>query len=219
MKRFDFTFGDTRVVQMVTGQIQENAYLVIHDSLDAVLVDPGDDAQEILEIIKLEKATVKAILLTHAHFDHIGAVQVTREALNCLVYLHQDAWVSYSRAHIAPARYNLPFVQPDETDAHFEIGTVHFGHLEFTTLFTPGHAPGHLALYSSNGFVLSGDALFAGSIGRTDIPGGDMNLLLERIETQLYTLPDETVVLSGHGRDTTIGKEKMSNPFTNTKRT
>jgi hydroxyacylglutathione hydrolase len=214
MKRFDYSFPEIKVVQMVTGQIQENAYLIIHDSLEAVLVDPGDDAQEILEIIQGEKAKVKAILLTHAHFDHIGAVQATRQALQCPVYLHEDAWVSYSRAHIAPARYNLPFVQPEAPDHNLEVGTVQFGNLEFNALFTPGHAPGHLALYSSAGFVLSGDALFHGSVGRTDIPGADTELLLERIKTQLYTLPDETVVLSGHGRSTTIGREKSSNPFT-----
>ena len=199
---------------MVTGQIQENAYLVVHDSGDAVLVDPGDDAAQILEVVKAEKANVLAILLTHAHFDHIGAVQETRVALGSKVYLHEDAWTSYSRAHIAPARYNLPFVQPDAPDHTLEAGAITFGSLEFTALFTPGHAPGHLALYSSAGFVLSGDALFSGSIGRTDIPGADTDLLLERIRTQLYTLPDATVVLSGHGRDTTIGREKVSNPFT-----
>ena len=214
MKRFDYAFPKFRVLQMVTGQIQENAYLIIHDSLEAVLVDPGDNAQEILEIIKLEKANVKAILLTHAHFDHVGAVQATREALKCPVYLHEDAWVSYSRAHIAPARYNLPFVQPEVPDHKLEVGVIQIGELEFNALFTPGHAPGHIALYSSAGFVLSGDALFHGSVGRTDIPGADTELLLERIRTQLYTLPDETVVLSGHGRSTTIGREKASNPFT-----
>lgn len=215
MKRFNFQFSDTRVIQMVTGQIQENAYLVIHQSNDALLVDPGDDANKILELIQLEQANVKAILLTHAHFDHIGAVQQTREALKCKVYLHEDAFTSYSRAHIAPARYNLPFVQPETPDEQLIVGQHKFGALELTALFTPGHAPGHLAFYFSSGFVLSGDALFAGSIGRTDIPSGDMNLLLERIRTQLYTLPDDTVVLSGHGRDTTIGREKVSNPFTN----
>ncbi len=215
MKRFDYSFGDIRVIQMVTGQIQENAYLVIHKNGDSVLVDPGDNADEILEELYKEDARVLAILLTHAHFDHIGAVQHTREILECKVYLHEDAWTSYSRAHIAPTRYNLPFQQPEAPDEKLEVGNIQFGALEFTTLFTPGHAPGHLAIYSSAGFVLSGDALFAGSVGRTDIPGGDTELLLERIQTQLYTLPDNTVVLSGHGRDTTIGFEKASNPFTN----
>ena len=214
MKRFDFNFEGLRVIQMVTGQIQENAYLVCHLSGEAILVDPGDDAAAILELIQLENIKVLAIVLTHAHFDHIGAVQVTRVALGCPVYLHPEAWTSYSRAHIAPARYNLVFIQPEAPDHNLELGLLHFGKIELTALFTPGHAPGHVALYSIAGFVLSGDALFCGSVGRTDIPGADTALLLERIKTQLYTLPDSTVVLSGHGRDTTIGDEKANNPFT-----
>jgi hydroxyacylglutathione hydrolase len=199
---------------MVTGQIQENAYLLRHSSGDALLVDPGDDAGHILGLVKQEAARVQAILLTHAHFDHIGAVQVCREALGCKVYLHTDAFDPYSRAHMAPARFGLPFTQPEPPDVKLEPGVHQFGQLEVKALFTPGHAPGHLAFYCASGFVLSGDSLFAGSIGRTDIPAGDLDLLLERIRSQLYTLPDETVVLSGHGRDTTIGREKASNPFT-----
>jgi hydroxyacylglutathione hydrolase len=213
VKTFRYAFSNTSVVQMVTGQIQENAYLVREASGHALLVDPGDDAGKILALVRQEDVQVQAILLTHAHFDHIGAVQACREALSCKVYLHQDAFDPYSRAHLAPARFGLPFTQPEPPEERLEPGTHTFGNLELTALFTPGHAPGHLAFYFADGFVLSGDALFAGSIGRTDIPAGDLELLLERIRTQLYTLPDQTVVLSGHGRDTTIGREKQSNPF------
>lgn len=198
---------------MVTGQIQENAYLVRHSSGQALLVDPGDEAGAILGLIKEANAQVQAILLTHAHFDHIGAVQACREALLCKVYLHQDAFDPYERAHMAPARFGLPFIQPAPADVTLTAGKHQFASLELEALFTPGHAPGHLAFYFADGFVLSGDALFAGSIGRTDIPAGDMDLLLERIRTQLYTLPDNTVLLSGHGRDSTIGREKASNPY------
>jgi hydroxyacylglutathione hydrolase len=213
VKTFRFEFVNTNVVQMVTGQIQENAYLVRHSSGEALLIDPGDDAGKILGVVAQEQARVGAILLTHAHFDHIGAVQACREALGCKVYLHQDAFDPYSRAHMAPARFGLTFTQPEPPDVALTVGTHRFGSLELTALFTPGHAPGHLAFYFADGFVLSGDALFAGSIGRTDIPAGDLDLLLERIRSQLYTLPDQTVVLSGHGRDTTIGHEKANNPF------
>jgi hydroxyacylglutathione hydrolase len=214
VKSFPFSFGDIQVVQMINGQIQENAYLVRHSNKDAVLIDPGDEADAILQTVQASDVNVLAILLTHAHFDHIGAVQPLREALQAKVYLHKEAWDSYSRAHMAPARYNLPFQQPQAPDEILEPGLLKFGALEFTALFTPGHAPGHLSFYSSAGFLLSGDALFNNSIGRTDIPGASHELLLERIKTQLYTLPDETVVLSGHGRDTTIGREKAGNPFT-----
>jgi hydroxyacylglutathione hydrolase len=214
VKSFPFNFGDLQVVQMINGQIQENAYLVRHTGGDAVLIDPGDEAEAILETVRNSNANVLAILLTHAHFDHIGAVQALREALKIKVYLHQDAWGPYSRAHMTPARYAMPFQQPEAPDEALEAGPLKFGSLEFTALDTPGHAPGHLSFYSNAGFVLSGDALFNHSIGRTDIPGADQDLLIERIKTQLYTLPDETVVLSGHGRDTTIGREKAGNPFT-----
>jgi hydroxyacylglutathione hydrolase len=214
VKSFPFTFGDIQVVQMINGQIQENAYLVRHKSGDAVLIDPGDEADAILEAMRTSNANVLAILLTHAHFDHIGAVQALREALSVKVYLHSDAWGPYSRAHMTPDRYAMPFRQPEAPDETLEPGAMKFGALEFLALDTPGHAPGHLSFYSSAGFVLSGDALFNNSIGRTDIPGASQELLLERIKTQLYTLPDETVVLSGHGRDTTIGREKAANPFT-----
>jgi hydroxyacylglutathione hydrolase len=200
---------------MVTGQIQENAYLVRHISGDALLVDPGDDAGQILALLTRESVQVRAILLTHAHFDHIGAVQACREALGCKVYMHQDAFDPYSRAHMAPARFGLPFTQPQPPDEPLEAGKHSFGQLELTALFTPGHAAGHLAFYFEAGFVLSGDSLFAGNIGRTDIQGGDFELLAERIKTQLYSLPENTVVLAGHGRDTTIGHEKANNPWVN----
>ncbi len=206
-----FEFPDLTVHRLVTGQIQENAYLIRHRSGDAVLVDPGDDAADLLELVKGTDSNVLGILLTHAHFDHIGAVQATREALHAKVYLHRDAWDSYSRAHIGAERWNLPFTQPTTPDLELSEGEFSLGALRFRTLFTPGHAPGHLALYSSHGFVLSGDALFRGTVGRTDIPGGDAGLLLERIRTQLYTLPDETVVFPGHGAETTVAAEKRSN--------
>ncbi|MFN3266462.1 MAG: MBL fold metallo-hydrolase [Deinococcales bacterium] len=213
MKTFQHSFARYTVWQVLTGQLQENAYLVKHVSNQALLVDPGDDAGVLLTFIAQQQAQVQAILLTHAHFDHIGAVQACREALGVKVYLHQDAFDSYSRAYIAPARYGLAFTQPEPADIACTVGRHQIGNLEFEALLTPGHAPGHLAFYFKDGFVLSGDSLFAGSIGRTDIPGADQKLLLERIRTQLYTLPDDTVLLPGHGRGSTIGREKSSNPF------
>jgi glyoxylase-like metal-dependent hydrolase (beta-lactamase superfamily II) len=199
---------------LVTGPVQENTYLIRHSSGEAVLVDPGDDADDILEWVRVTNSSVVAIALTHAHFDHIGAVQATRTALQVPVYLHADAWTPFSRAHMAAERFNLPFTQPDPPEHELEPGAVHFGSLEFRALFTPGHAPGHIALYHASGFVISGDALFRGTVGRTDIPGADHALLLERIKRELYTLPDETVVFPGHGASTTIGAERRSNPHT-----
>jgi glyoxylase-like metal-dependent hydrolase (beta-lactamase superfamily II) len=208
------SFGDVTVYCLVTGPIEENAYLIRHSSGDAVLVDPGDDAPDILGLVRATASNVRAILLTHAHFDHIGAVQEARVALNAPVHLHADAWTPYSRAYLSAERFNLPFTKPEPPDHELEPGVIACGALSFLALFTPGHAPGHLAFYHQSGFVISGDALFRGTVGRTDIPGADTALLLERIKTQLYTLPDDTVVFPGHGANTTIGAEKRSNPHT-----
>ena len=213
-QRSSFTFADVTVDCLVTGPVQENSYLIRHVNGDAVLVDPGDDAGDILELVRLTGAKVLAIVLTHAHFDHIGAVQATREALAAPVYLHEDAWTPYSRAHISAERFNIPFTQPAAPEFKLELGALAFGALEFLALFTPGHAPGHVALYSQNGFVISGDALFKNTVGRTDIPGADHELLIRQIKSELYTLPHETVVLPGHGSDTIIGAEIVSNPHT-----
>ena len=213
-QRPSLTFEDITVDCLVTGPVQENTYLVRHVNGDAVLIDPGDDATDILELARVTGAKVLAIVLTHAHFDHIGAVQATREALRVPVYLHEDAWTPYSRAHISAERFNIPFTQPATPEFKLELGALEIGALEFTALFTPGHAPGHVALYCKSGFVISGDALFKNTVGRTDIPGADHALLIRQIKSELYTLPLETVVLPGHGSETTIGAEMQSNPHT-----
>lgn len=213
-QRPSFSFAGVTVDCLVTGPVQENTYLIRHISGDAVLVDPGDDASDILELVRLTGAKVLAIVLTHAHFDHIGAVEATRLALHAPVYLHEDAWTPYSRAHISAERFNIPFTQPKAPEFKLELGALQIGALEFMALFTPGHAPGHVALYSQSGFVISGDALFKNTVGRTDIPGADHALLIRQIKSELYTLPPETVVLPGHGSETTIGAEMQSNPHT-----
>ena len=214
MKRLSsFAFGDVQVHRLVTGPVQENAYLVVGSDQRAVLVDPGDDANDLLELIRQTNAKPEAILLTHAHFDHIGAVQAVREALEIPVYLHPDARDQYVQAALAAARWNLPFTQPQPADHDLLPGMLEVAGLVFQVLFTPGHAPGHVSLYSSAGFVLSGDALFQGSIGRTDLPGCDHALLIASITTQLLSLPAQTTVFSGHGPETTIGREIQTNPF------
>jgi hydroxyacylglutathione hydrolase len=203
-----FHFGNLELFRFVTGPVQENCYLLRDESGAAVLVDPGEDAADILELVQKTNSSIKAILLTHAHFDHVGAVQATREALKVDVWLHHEARGQYDQSHLAAARWNMPFTQPAAPDHVLNAGTWQLGELEFEVLFTPGHAPGHVSLYSkSGGFVLSGDALFKSGIGRTDLPGSDHATLISSIRTQLFTLPGETAVLSGHGEETTIAKE------------
>ncbi len=214
MKRLtSFAFSDVQLHRLVTGPVQENAYLVVGSDRRAVLVDPGDDAQDLLELIRQTNVQLEAILLTHAHFDHIGAVQAIREALEVPVYLHPDATTQYMQAGLAAARWNLPFTQPRPADRELLPGTLEAAGLPFQVLFTPGHAPGHVSLYSSAGFVLSGDTLFRGSMGRTDLPGCDHDLLIRSITSELLSLPPATIVFSGHGMETTIGHEAKTNPF------
>jgi hydroxyacylglutathione hydrolase len=209
MKRLtSFDFGNLELHRLVTGPVQENCYLIRHETGVAVLIDPGEDSADILELVQKTNSSVKAILLTHAHFDHIGAVEATREALKVEVWLHPEARDQFMQSHLAAARWNIPFTQPDAPDHDLNAGTWQLGELEFEVLFTPGHAPGHVSLYSSvGGFVLSGDALFKSGIGRTDLPGCDHATLISSIRTQLFKLPGETVVFSGHGEETTIAKE------------
>ncbi len=208
-----FNFGPITVHRLKTGPIEENAYIVLGADARGVVVDPGDDADNILELIRTSNAVIEAILVTHSHFDHIGAVEAVRRELKVPVFLHPDARTQWDQSGFAAARWNMPFEQPGPPDRDLETGRLEIAGLSFDALPTPGHAQGHVSLYSSHGFVLSGDALFQGSIGRTDLPGGDHALLLSSIREHLLRLPPETVVLSGHGSETTIGAEAHSNPY------
>jgi hydroxyacylglutathione hydrolase len=208
----EFAFAGASVLRLKTGQLEENCYLIRTASGAGVLIDPGDDAGQILGMVKASDSKPSAIVLTHAHFDHIGAVQAVREALEIPVWVHADALEQYSNVTTIGAKWGLSITQPAPPEHLLEPGKISFGELELDGLFTPGHAPGHLAFYSSHGYLISGDALFRGTIGRTDIPGGDHALLIERIKTQLMVLPSDTMVFPGHGTETTIGAEARGNP-------
>lgn len=197
------------------GPLQENCTL-IHDGKEAILVDPGDEAQRLLKVLEQKSLTLQAIWLTHAHFDHIGAIAEIRENLGDIpVYLHPNDTVLFENAHLAAARWEIPFRQPEtKTLPLHDKQILTFSNTDIHCLFTPGHAPGHIAFYiPSQGAVIAGDALFRGSIGRTDLPMGNHKQLLESIHSKLFTLPDETVVYPGHGESTIIGFEKQTNPF------
>ena len=135
-----FKFGHLELHRLVTGPVQENCYLVRHESGAAVLVDPGEDAADILELVSKTNSSLKAILLTHAHFDHIGAVQEVRTQLSVDVWLHPEAREQYLQGHLAAVRFQIPFTQPDAPEHELLAGTWKSGELEFEVLFTPGHA-------------------------------------------------------------------------------
>ncbi|WP_034386218.1 MBL fold metallo-hydrolase [Deinococcus sp. YIM 77859] len=210
--------GSARIWTLPTGAIQENAVLVAAPNGEGFLIDPGDDAEALLALVQQAGVTVRAILLTHGHFDHIGAVQPTREALGVPVYLHPADLPLYRLGAAAAARWNLPFTQPADPDGTIAQGQVFSaGKLRLTARELPGHSPGHVVFVAETeqlpGFVVAGDTLFQGSIGRTDLPGGNHPQLIEGIRRELLSLPDETVIYPGHGAATTVGAERRRNLF------
>lgn len=210
-------YGSARLWCIPTGALQTNAYVLANKKGQAFIIDPGDEPERFTELFAREHLVPKAILLTHAHFDHIGAVEPLRgahEEATVPVFLHPADLPLYENAHQSAARYNLPFCRPSAPDG--ELANDQCWELEGDVRLRirelPGHAPGHV-VFVGDGFVLAGDTLFAGGIGRTDLPLGSHPQLLAGIARELLTLPPETVVYSGHGEPTTIAREKASNPF------
>jgi glyoxylase-like metal-dependent hydrolase (beta-lactamase superfamily II) len=158
---------------------------------------------------------IAQILVTHAHIDHVGAVAALADEYACPVLMHPEAELMLNQLPTQAMMMGLRFGNVPAVDRQVQDGeTLEVGGLRLEALYTPGHAPGHLAFYvESEGLVLSGDALFAGSVGRTDLFGGDMEVLMRSINERLLTLPDETRVYPGHGPQTTIGEERAYNPF------
>ena len=203
-----------RVEHRTVGPFQENCYLVVDDATNrAVLIDPGDEGTTLVEMVRESGATLEAIWCTHAHLDHIGAIAEVRRHFRVPVHLHPLDLPFYTHLSAKSAQmYGVAFEQPEGPHAELADGELlSCGDLRFTVMHLPGHAPGHVS-FNGEGITLSGDLLFQGSIGRTDLPLSnpfDMDLSLARIAS----LPDETVVYPGHGPVTAIGAEKLSNPF------
>jgi hydroxyacylglutathione hydrolase len=189
---------------------QNSRILWCSETKQGVIVDPGGDAEKILATAQRLGVTISAVWLTHSHLDHCGGVQPILDALK--VPLVRNNVKSIAQMYgMSPAEwYNCP-----EPTVEVRGGeSLSIGNSSCVVLFTPGHSPGHVSYYfERDGIVASGDVLFAGSIGRTDLPGGDTKTLLDAIRREIFTLPAETRVLTGHGPDTTVGEEKASNPF------
>lgn len=206
-----------KIISLVTGVIQENCYLV-YDEKDLVIVDPGAEADKIKAAVKETGATPVAILLTHTHYDHIGAVDELRDFYQIPVYVSplEADWLGDPQMNLSglPRHDDMPDVVVRPADELFELREYQLGGLTFTVVPTPGHSIGSVSFVFPE-FVLSGDALFNGSVGRTDLPTGNLEQLLNGIRDQLFILPDDFPVYPGHGPATTILKEKRTNPFFN----
>lgn len=205
-----------RVLSRTVGPFQENTYLVIDDETGhAVLVDPGDEGDEIIAMVESSAAKLQAVWLTHAHLDHIGAISAVRRRFeNVPVHLHPLDRPVYDAQSFFAESYGIPFEQPGAPDNELAHGdVVRVGSLAFEVIHAPGHSPGHV-VFHGHGVLLGGDVLFAGSIGRTDLPMANPAHMQESL-AKMAALTPATVVYPGHGDMTTIGEELSSNPFLN----
>lgn len=210
----------------VTAFQQHTRIVACEQTKQAICIDPGDEAERIVEILERHGLTLQAIALTHAHLDHVGGVAALKKLKpEAKINLHkgdefmyralpeQPAWIGIPRAQWAALGF--AFEEPPAVDEYWTDGQKYpVGKLEFEVLHCPGHTPGHVVLYEpGERKVFVGDVLFAGSIGRTDLPGGSTEQLLSSIKNKLLTLGDDVKVYSGHGPVTTIGEERLTNPF------
>jgi len=198
---------------MTVGPLAENCWLLADKlSGDAVLVDPGDEPERLLNAVDATGCTLRAIWLTHAHVDHVGAVAPIARERSTPVYVHPADRFFYDRATVIGAQYGMRIeALPEPHGALAEGDRVAVGAYQFTVWHLPGHAPGHVA-FIGEGLCISGDVLFEDSIGRTDLPFSDARAMHASLR-RLATLSPDTRVFPGHGNDTTIGRELAHNPF------
>jgi len=203
------------IKQLPLGQIQTNCYIVgCQKTREGVIIDPGDEAAKILAEVESAGLSIKYVLNTHAHFDHILANGDVVRATGAPLALH-PLDLPLLRARGGAALFGMDAPPSPEPDMLLAEGDeIAFGTHTLQVLFTPGHTPGHVSFYEpSAGVIFDGDVLFAGGIGRTDLPGGDFETLMHSINEKLMTLPDDVTVCSGHGPVTTIGRERAGNPW------
>jgi glyoxylase-like metal-dependent hydrolase (beta-lactamase superfamily II) len=199
--------------------VAENTYIVFNDQKQAVIIDPGcyfdNEKEELKDWIEKEKLTVTYLLNTHCHLDHVFGNKYVSETYQLELYCHANEKLLLDYAPASGLNWGMPFDNYQGTINYIsETDTILLGEDVLQILFTPGHSPGSLSFYAKEEqFIISGDVLFRESIGRTDLPGADQETLLNSIQTQLFILPDEVIVYSGHGIPTRIGYEKKHNPF------
>lgn len=199
--------------RLAVGPLEANCFLIgDEDSGKAMVIDPGDEPDRVMDAAKADNLSLEYIVCTHAHFDHVGAVPDVKDETGAKIIVHKDELEIYRGARDMAAFWGYDIPPLPEPDILVEEGSeIRLGALSFKVLHTPGHSPGGICLLGE-GVVVTGDTLFAGSVGRTDFHGGDMNKLKESFQ-RLLSLPPETKVLAGHGPDSTIGEERSGNFF------
>jgi hydroxyacylglutathione hydrolase len=206
--------SELEVVSLPNGQLAENCYLVADvRTREAIIIDPGEEPAMFLAELDTRGWALGAIWLTHAHVDHIVGVAAVKEATGVPIHLHPLDRRLYDALPQFGAWVGMRLEAPPPPDVELSAGQqLHVGGLTFEVRHTPGHSPGSVS-FVGHDRVFGGDVLFNGSVGRTDLPGGNTAALMASIQTQLLSLPDSTIVHSGHGPDTTIGIERLTNPF------
>lgn len=199
--------------------VQENTYILFNEQLICGIIDPGcyssAERKELLDFINEYKLSLNYLLNTHCHLDHVFGNKFVFDTFGTYLHIHEKEKPVLNYAPISGKNWNLPFDNyNDELILLKEGDIILLGEDKLTVLFTPGHSPGHVVFYcEAQKLIIGGDVLFKGSIGRTDLPGGNHETLLSSIRQQLFTLPEDVIVYPGHGAPTTIGYEKKNNPF------
>lgn len=203
-----------QVVTVTVGILATNCYLVVDDgTMKAAVIDPGDSGVAVGEKLAGMGAEPSAIILTHGHVDHIGGVSELARQTGAPVRIHDEDRIMLSTVDAEFATLLPRDYEPPETTATMDDGDeIEIGGMSISVIHTPGHTPGSCSLLA-DGHLFTGDLLFAGSVGRTDLPGGDSRTLARSLSERIMTLPDETVIHPGHGPETTLGEERISNPF------
>jgi glyoxylase-like metal-dependent hydrolase (beta-lactamase superfamily II) len=196
------------------GSFGQNGFVVhCEDTREAILIDPGASVGAMLEAVRVDALMVTAIVLTHAHLDHIEGVAAAKRATRAPVHLHPDDEILYQQAPLQAQMFGVDIEVPPPLDEYLRAREdIRIGEVALSVRYTPGHSPGHV-IFVGEGVAIVGDCVFAGSIGRTDLPGGDFQTLMNSIRREILTLPDDTILYPGHGPASTVGHEKVSNPF------